>query len=84
MPQDAAHLVEWFARQEEIHKSRSGDPEERWADSLAEIGAAELIRLGQKYDARYVLTRAEPPLPLDRLVWNSAYAVYRLPDKEKK
>jgi hypothetical protein len=84
MPQDAPHLVEWFGRLEEIHKSRSGDPLERWADSLSEIGAAELIRLGHKYDARYVLTEAEPSLPLERIVWNTSYVVYRLPEKEKQ
>jgi hypothetical protein len=80
MPQDAVHLVEWMARLEEIHKSRSGDPEERWAKSLAEVGAAELTRLGRKYAAQYVLTENDPPVELERMVWNRSYVVYRLPD----
>jgi hypothetical protein len=81
MPQDAANLVEWMARLEDIHHSRSGDPEERWADSLAEIGADELQRLSQKYDAKFLLTEAEVPLPFERVMWNNSYVIYKFPKK---
>ena len=84
MPQDAASLVEWMARLEEIHHSRSGDPEERWADSLAEIGVAELVRLGRKYGAQFVLTEAEVSLPLERVAWNKSYVVYELSENQSK
>jgi hypothetical protein len=80
MPQDAVSLVEWMARLTEIHHSRSGDPLERWADSLAELGADELSRLGRKYGAKYVLTESEPAVDLERVAGNRSYAIYRLPD----
>jgi hypothetical protein len=78
IPQDARTLVEWWRRLEEIYATRSGDPENEWHASLTELGAERIEQLGVKYGAGYVLTEAEPRLPLELLYANRGYAVYRL------
>ena len=80
IPQDARSIVEWWRRMEEIYGTGSDDPENQWHASLTELGAERLRQLGAKYDAKYLLTEADPPLPLTRLYANRAYAVYQLTD----
>jgi hypothetical protein len=83
LPQDARAIVEWWRRLEEIHGTQSDDPENQWHASLTELGAERLRQLGAKYGARYLLTEAEPRLPLELLYANRVYAVYRLSDGEQ-
>jgi hypothetical protein len=78
IPQDARAIVEWWRRLVEIHATRSGDPENEWRASLTELGPTRLRELGAKYGAAYLLTEAEPRLPLELLYANRVYAVYRL------
>jgi hypothetical protein len=80
VPQDAAGLVEWWRRVNEIHWDGAfpGDPQGRWRGSLAEQSPAELRRIGAKYGAQFLLTEAEPPLSLPLLFRNETYAVYGL------
>jgi len=84
IPQDSREVVRWWQRLEDIHATRSGDPEHEWHASLTELGADRLRELGAKYGARFLLTEAAPRLPLERLYANRAYAVYRLPDEERR
>jgi hypothetical protein len=47
---------------------------------LTDNSPERLIELGRKYGADYVITDAEPPLPLELVSPpNPSYAVYRLP-----
>ena len=75
LPQNAAHIVEWWRRLNEIHRDRELS---RWRDSLNELSPQQLQQLGQEYQARYLLTEAQPRLALELLYQNNAYAVYRL------
>jgi hypothetical protein len=76
MPQDAPNLVEWWTRIEDLHGST--DPERPWHKSLTELDPARLTQLGEKYDAQYLLTEAEPALELPCVYRNQSYAVYQL------
>jgi len=78
IPQDARTIVAWWRRLEDIHGTKTGDPEHEWHASLTELGADRLQELGAKYGAGYLLTEAEPRLPLELLYANRVYAVYRL------
>jgi len=89
IPQDAAAIVEWWRRIEEIHATGIHRPDRRWHDSLAQLDAdpprcAERLRqLGEEYGADYVLTVSRPRLPLEvvypnRSHPNRSYVVYRL------
>jgi len=82
IPQDAASIVEWWRRLQEIHGTGSDDPRNQWHASLTELGAERLRRLGARYGADYLLTEAEPRLPLEVLYANRVYAVYRLSAEE--
>jgi hypothetical protein len=78
VPQDARAIVQWWRRLLEIHGTGSNDPASRWHQSLADLGAARLKELGAKYQADYVLTLADPRLPLQAVYENETYIIYRL------
>jgi hypothetical protein len=84
IPQDARTIVEWWRRLEELHATGSGDPENEWRASLTELGAKRLKQLGVKYGAGYLLTEADPRLPLELLYADRVYAVYRLTDGQRR
>jgi hypothetical protein len=64
---------------QEIYITGNRSPEPRWHESLAELGAARLKELGEKYDADYLITqRTDPLLDLDVVYANRAYIIYRL------
>jgi hypothetical protein len=79
VPQDAASVVAWRDRFYDIHRNRSGD-DRRFLRALTDLDEAELLRLGETYHARYLLTRANPRLALPRLFQSTRrfYAVYEL------
>lgn len=81
VPQDAAELVEWWHRQQELYPRRVR------AGGLAAHGPRRLRELAEKYAADYVVLDryASPrPLPFPRVhppaasPGNSAYEVYRI------
>jgi hypothetical protein len=79
IPQDAASIVEWWSRLRTVYgKDDPADPLDRWYDSLADRAPDDLLRVAQQYDAEYLLTEREPPLPLEVLYVNTTYAVYRM------
>jgi len=78
IPQDARTIVAWWYRLRDIYGTKPGDPEHQWHASLTELGPERLRELGAKYGAGYLLTEANPRLPLERLYANRGYAVYRL------
>lgn len=90
VPQDAAGLVQWWQRMEDLY-SLPGDPQPatmsqpppQWRASLVSLGEEQLVRLGRKYGAEFVVTAAYPPLRLPKISPpNETYAVYRLPARE--
>ena len=76
LPQDAESIVAWRQRVEDLYGT--GDADEPWYDSLAEIDVDRLRRVGAEYGAGYVLTDVDPPLDLPCLYRNETYAVYEL------
>jgi hypothetical protein len=79
LPQDALHIVEWWARLQDVHRAGTAAYPSPWHTSLTELTAARLRELGRRYGATHVITEAEPPLALERVgPANRAYAVYRL------
>jgi hypothetical protein len=78
-PQDAAELVRWWDRIEDLYATGREPPEPQYHASLAELGAERLRQLAGRYDAQYVITEAtEPPVGLPIVFQNRAYVVYRL------
>lgn len=78
LPQDAAAVVKWWHRLEDIYAMPHPEFQHRWRESLAEATPRRLRELGRKYNASYLIVEADPPLDLPRLYANSSYAVYRL------
>lgn len=82
IPQDAAGIVEWWDRLDQIHRYDYGGERRHW-QSLADEGAARLQELAKQYHAQYVVTENTPPLALPLLYQNDTYAVYRLDDGQE-
>ncbi len=81
VPQDPAGLLAWNQRLADLHQlpAEEGVPIQ-WRGTLANLGAEQLIELGHKYGADYVLTSTSPQLPLKKVSPpNAGYAVYKLP-----
>ena len=78
IPQDAGSIVEWWRRMNDIHANPEGLPTRPWYRSLAAQGEQRLQKLGEKYDADYVITKAQPRLDLTVVYENPAYIIYRL------
>lgn len=81
VPQDAQSLLQWWERVRDISNGRLDQVGGYMPDSVAELGVERLEYLGEKYQADYVLTRRNPPLPLDVVYENEVYCVYRLRKK---
>ena len=64
VPQDAQSLLQWWERVRDISNGRLDQVGGYMPDSVAELGVERLEYLGEKYQADYVLTRRNPPLPL--------------------
>lgn len=81
IPQDAAGIVEWWRRMKNVHRPLSNAPPIVWRRSLSLVPPAELVRLGNEYGAKFLITEAQPPLPFELVSPpNTSYAVYRLPE----
>ncbi len=80
VPQDAVAIYEWWNRINAIHAAGGKTPEDRWCESLTDVDLDRLLHVARRYDADYLITRAEPPLPLESVYQNRKYAVYRMPN----
>jgi hypothetical protein len=78
IPQDARSIVQWWQRRWEIHSIDGTEASERWFDTLADAGVERLKKMGARYHADYVITVAQPRLPLQVVYENEAYIIYRL------
>ncbi|MGH7140256.1 MAG: DUF6798 domain-containing protein, partial [Pirellulales bacterium] len=78
LPQNAEAVARWWQRLEDIYAMPHPEFQGRWHESLTEVSAERLRRLGQKYGAAYLVVEAEPPIELPRAYRNGSYAVYLL------
>jgi hypothetical protein len=75
IPQDAAAIVEWSQRIEQLRLGgRKGSDD----DSLADLGAERLQQLGVRYGADYVITATQPRLDFPVVYENQSYIIYQL------
>lgn len=75
IPQDAKSVVEWWDRLTDIY----GWDDRPRPHSLAERGTAAVQKLAIKYQADYLITRAEPRLDFPIAYENRTYVLYRIP-----
>ncbi len=79
VPQDAAGLVEWRQRLEDVFWVTEPCEPRHWYNTPGEIPIEHLQRLARHYGFQYVITETRDPLPGYPLFQNKTYAVYRLP-----
>lgn len=81
IPQDAPGILNWWAIQDDIYATHSGDPDHRWHRSLAVLGVERLREICEKYGARFVVIHYRPgvpKLPLTPVYENKTFGVYQL------
>jgi hypothetical protein len=78
IPQDAKAIVEWWRRIKEVYGTRDPTWQGEWFDSLSLRNPAVLGRLGEKYQAEFLITESAPKLDLQLIYANRSYAVYSL------
>jgi len=78
IPQDAEKIVQWWRRMGKLYGTGLRPAAKPWYESLAQSGTKRLRRLGELYDADYVITAARPPLDLEVEYDNRYYCIYRL------
>ncbi len=79
-PQDAAGIVEWRKRIDDLYRIREAGSV-RWADTVNELGIKHVLRVGRFYDADYVVATGNPPLDLPTVGPPGLYyVIYKLPD----
>ncbi len=78
-PQDAASLVGWWQRINDIYATNNPPPQDRFYQSMADAGSERLKQLATKYEADYLVTQVSTPLlPLPVLHQNDNYIVYKM------
>jgi hypothetical protein len=75
-PQDPVGIVDWWQRLRRFHGSL--DPNHPWFESLTEVPLERLLKWAEYYKVDYILTEADPPLPLPEVYKNEAYVIYGL------
>jgi hypothetical protein len=79
MPQDAASILKWMDRLNEVYATGLADPDRRWHLSLAAVGYDKLRGLAAKYHAGYAiveLVEGVPRLTEQPVYRNGSYAIY--------
>jgi hypothetical protein len=80
VPQDAAAIVAWWNRIQDVFATGSPQPEFRWRENVTEMKPEELEKLAKKYQARYILAPAgDAPPNWETIYRNQGYEVYRFP-----
>ena len=78
IPQDAASLLVWSERYNEVFWYTDEFGENKLYRSLATQGADRMQQLAEKYSVDYVLTRDYPPLDLPVAYSNKSYTIYAM------
>jgi hypothetical protein len=84
IPQDAAHMVEWFDRMQNLFYYQLGDDAEPF-DSIGQLGTERAVEMARRYGAAYIVADQDNPLALkaiypNREHPNDEYVVYALED----
>ena len=61
VPQDAAALVAWWNRIQDVFATGSPLPEFRWRENAVEMEPEQLKKLAKKYDAEYLIAPVGNP-----------------------
>ena len=78
-PQDAASLIEWWERIQDIYATGKPPPQDKYYSSLADAGTPKLRELAKKYQADYLVTQVSVPLlPLPAVYKNKSFVVYKI------
>ena len=81
VPQDAATLVAWWNRIQDLFATGSTQPEFRWRENVTEMKPEELRKLAKKYNAEYLVAPVGDPPPGWKTIYrNQGYVVYRFPE----
>jgi len=78
-PQDAANLVAWWKRIQDVYATGNPPTLDKYYTSLADAGAPKLEELAKKYEADYLVTQVSlPMLPLPLVYKNESFVVYKM------
>jgi hypothetical protein len=80
-PQDAASLVDWWNRIQDVYATGDQPPLDIYYSSLADAGVPKLQAMAQKYDAGYLVTQVSVPLlspPFTIEYKNDSFVVYKM------
>ncbi len=80
MPQDAAGVVEWRERMQNLFASNSPTAAKPWRTSVAEADAEGMRKLAAQYGAGYAIVDISPDAPLPNLepvFKNDSFVVYQ-------
>jgi hypothetical protein len=81
VPQDAAALVAWWNRIQDVFATGSPQPEFRWRENATEMEPAQLLKLANKYHAEYIIAPVgNSPRGWKAIYRNQGYVVYRFPE----
>ena len=72
VPQDAAGVVEWHRRCQDLFPRRMTPRGKRTLDSPEKLGTERLLELARRYSATHVIARSEPALDLPVAYSNAA------------
>jgi hypothetical protein len=79
VPQNAAALVEWRERIQELFTTGNPEPQFRWRENVTEMEPAQLKKLAEKYRAKYIIAPAgKTPPGWKEIYRNEGYSVYRM------
>jgi hypothetical protein len=79
VPQNAAEIVKWWTRMQDLFAADGGDPEYPRIESLNELSPQRIEAIGRKYKADFLITEmADPPLNLKVVYRNESYIIYQL------
>ncbi len=79
VPQNAAEIVQWRTRLQDLFAADGGDPEYPRNESLNELDLRRIEELGRKYQADFLITEStDPPLNLKVVYRNESYIIYQL------
>jgi hypothetical protein len=86
VPQDAASLIVWWDRIQDLFATGSTQPEFRWRESVTDMEPKRLAALAEKYQADYIVALSGSPRPGWKVIYetqgnaknNKGYAVYHL------
>ena len=79
VPQNAAEIVQWWARLQDVFAADQDDPDYPGYKSLNDLDENRIAELARKYQADFLITdNSDPPLNLKSVYQNEGYIIYRI------